>query len=576
MPLSHLLVVCWTALILGGFTAMHAAEPLPAALDAYLDSCQAGYSTEHRMLGMPFQSPGYHSQVPQGTWVHPTRQSLDYAVMLIRRGQPDDLQRGEQIIGKVLSLQVTDPTHEYYGIWPWLLEEPVEQMAPPDRNWADFLGAQLAVLLKEYPDRLSASLLAAMQSSLLHAALEIQQRDVQPGYTNIAIMGGGVCAAAGELLEHEELLRYGRERLRRCVAHTDHHGSFNEYNSPTYTRVALFEAERVLQLVADQATREAAESLRRIAWQVIADSYHPGTGQWAGPHSRTYSDLLSASVAEYLAAQTGATIPVHDPEDDHPATVDAIQHVPCPAELHERFRRLPTDPLEIRRTFIRDANGDDATVGTSWFTADACLGSVNRSMLWTQRRTLIGYWTTPREPVVVFRQRFLHDGKDFASLGVRNQQCGPRVLSLFEPLRNHGSWHPTLDRPADGVFSARDFRVRYELNGRGAAARQLGPAAFELRAGHRRVVVHTPPGRFAGIPVAWRCDTLNDCAVVDGVCYAGEPRAFNFQTLEDVVMMTALELLDDQQTPLAPPTWTGDATSEAAWNVGERTLQVTR
>ncbi|TWU42563.1 hypothetical protein Poly41_08600 [Novipirellula artificiosorum] len=54
-----------------------------------------------------------------------------------------------------------------------------------------------------------------------------------------------------------------------------HRGGFNEHNSPTYTRVALVEAERVLKLVQDPSAREAAESLRQIAWQMIANSFHP-------------------------------------------------------------------------------------------------------------------------------------------------------------------------------------------------------------------------------------------------------------------------------------------------------------
>ncbi|MHB8902948.1 MAG: hypothetical protein ACYC6Y_29660, partial [Thermoguttaceae bacterium] len=182
-----------------------AGESASTKRDAYLESCAGGYSDEHQMLGMPFHSPGYHSQIAEGTWVHPTRQSLAYAVALVDRGDSKDLERAEKIIRKVLTLQVTDPGHPYYGIWPWLLEEPVDKMSPPDRNWADFLGAQIAVLLKEYPERLPGGLVEAMRTSLRHAAVEIRKRDVQPNYTNIAIMGGGVCAAAGELLGDNDL-----------------------------------------------------------------------------------------------------------------------------------------------------------------------------------------------------------------------------------------------------------------------------------------------------------------------------------------------------------------------------------
>jgi hypothetical protein len=244
-----------------------------------------------------------------------------------------------------------------------------------------------------------------MSKSLRHAAIAIRKRNVKPDYTNIAIMGGVVCAAAGELLDDTELLRYGRERLRDCVAHAEYHGNFNEYNSPTYTRVALNEAERALQLIQDHEAREAAEALRRVAWLTIAGSFHPGTGQWAGPHSRTYHDFLSTSLADYIERQTGAKIVRHKLDDSKPTTVDAIQHLPCPADLRDRFNRLPSDPLEIRRTFNRKSNEEDSIVGTTWFTADACLGSVNRSMLWTQRRTLVGYWTIKKDRIAVGESR---------------------------------------------------------------------------------------------------------------------------------------------------------------------------
>lgn len=576
MPPRHL--SCLFCLTLAIITADFAHVAEWSALDAYLERCETDYSAQHEMLGASFNSPGYHSQVPQGTWVHPTRQSLNYAVMLVRRGHPEDLKRAEQVIRKVLSLQVTDPKHEYYGIWPWLLEEPVDEMAPPDRNWADFLGAQLAVLLKQYADRLPEELTDEIRASLRHAAIEIRKRDVQPSYTNIAIMGGGVCAAAGELLDDAEMLAYGRDRLQRCVADAEYHGSFNEYNSPTYTKVALNEAERALQLIEDREARAAAEKLRRIAWQIIADSFHPGTGQWAGPHSRAYDDFLSDATAEYLMQQTGAKITGYRPDASRPAKPEAIEHLPCPDGLRERFRRLPKDPVEIRRTFNRKEKDEDSIVGTTWFTADACLGSVNRSMLWTQRRTLIGYWTIQQDEVAVLRQQFLHDGKEFASMGVRNAQRGPRVLSLFEPLRNKGSWHPTLDRPADGIFTAEDFRVRYELRGEGAAAEQVDANRFELTAGDRRVVVHTLPGRFAGCDVRWVCDTQGDVAVVDGICYQGDPRQFDFGTLDDVALVAAIELLDAGQSGVEPPVlMEAPATPPAAaWAVGAKTLCVSR
>jgi hypothetical protein len=75
----------------------------------------------------------------------------------------------------------------------------------------------------------------------------------------------------------------------------------------------------------------------------------------------------------------------------------------------------------------------------------------------TTRESLIhalAYWKTEDDPAVVLRLRFLHDGRDFASMGIRSIQDGPRVLSKFYPIENAGNWHPSLDRPENGLFHA--------------------------------------------------------------------------------------------------------------------------
>ena len=58
-----------------------------------------------------------------------------------------------------------------------------------------------------------------------------------------------------------------------------------------------------------------------------------------------------------------------------------------PEELASNFHSLPEAPIERRRTFIRHQQPEGSTIGTTWLTSDACLGCVNRSTCWTQRRT---------------------------------------------------------------------------------------------------------------------------------------------------------------------------------------------
>lgn len=536
------------------WSEVRAAETYGSALDAYLEECGDRYSEEHAMLGQAFSSPGYHSTVPSGRWVHPVLPSLDYALGLLMRGGPGDRERAKAILAKVISLQDTDPTSRTYGIWPWLMEEPLTKMSPPDWNWADFCGARLALVLMDHGDALPDDLRQSVRASLGHAAKAIVKRNVGPGYTNIAIMGGGVCAAAGELLGDAALLEYGRSRLEQVVAHTEHHGGFNEYNSPTYTMVALTESERTLHLVRDPATRAAAESLRQMAWKVIAESYHPGTSQWAGPHARSYSDYIFPRVAAYLTQQTGAPIPVHPSADrSRSGELPVAWRLPCPEGLRSRFVSLPDEPLELRRRFIRGGSPETSTLGTTWMTADACLGSVNRGTFWTQCRPVIGYWKTNADPATVLRVRFLHDGKDFASMGVATAQGGGKCLLAAYALQGRGDWHPTLDRPPEGLFEASDFRLRIELVGEEAAVDALGPATWGLRAGKHRAVIHALPGRFAGQAVAWTPGTERDRVLLDAVCYHGPKKSFDFRTLPEVVLAAGLEIQSLDETTSVPP-----------------------
>jgi len=198
------------------------------------------------MLGVEWHGPGYHTRVPNGAWAHPTRESLAYALDLLRTGEGWRVERAATIVRQVLTLQDTDPLSPTYGIWPWLLEEPLAAMAPPDWNWADALPGDLA---------------AEMRASLGHAAWSIFRRNVRLGYTNIAIMGAGVALAAGTLLDEPRLVEYGRRRLRALVEYTADQGGFAEYNSPTYTLVALRECSAIVR----QASRRSHSASARAA-----------------------------------------------------------------------------------------------------------------------------------------------------------------------------------------------------------------------------------------------------------------------------------------------------------------------
>ena len=501
------------------------------------------YDDQTKMICVEFKSPGYHSGVSSGENVHPVRESLYYAVALLQRHQAaldtdsddpgrSDLSKAQQIITTILPLQETDPSRAGYGAWPWLLEEPLAKMDSIDLNWADFCGAALAQIIVEHSSQLEPDLQRKIKTALGHAANAIKQRDVKPGYTNIAVLGGGVCAIAGEVLSEPTLLNYGRDRLNAVVEYTNQLGQFAEYNSPPYGKVVIAECERILQLAQDDRVRASAESLRVSAWQMIADSFHPVTQQWAGPHSRMSRLRLTGTMVDFLNDRTGLAIKAHsEPNPEQPRGYAIIEPRSCPAELIPKFRDQRRDPYQIKRTFIAGNRKQPPTVGTTWFSPSACLGSVSRSSMWVQRNPIVGYWKTEQDSAVTFGVRFLNEGRDFASMEIRSDQAANHVLSTFATLKKRGNWHRSLDRPVDGVFQTSEFRLRYELNGKSVTANRVAGNRFSLAAGDHRVVVSpSPTSQFNGVPLRWEVghNEKTECAYVDGICYSGVRRAFHF------------------------------------------------
>ncbi len=508
------------------------------------------FDTVRNMLLLPFASPGYHSRIEGGSPVHPVRESFIYALALLQRGNPSDQERAAAILKAVLPLQDKTPGSPTCGVWPWLLEESLAEMDAPDLNWADFCGASAGHIVTRHSTQLPPPLLQNLKHSLKLAAQAIRRRDVKPGYTNIAIMGGGVCVVAGEQLQDNALLDYGRKRLESVVQFTQRTGGFNEYNSPPYAKVVIAECERTLQLAKDLRARTAAETIRFLAWETVARSFHLPTQQWAGPHSRNSRVRLRTSSVEFIRTRTGAAITPHPTMQNGPPRGYAVVAARrCPAHLLHHFQQPPTAPQQQRRTFQRDRSRQPMIQGVTWQDDVACLGSVNRSSFWTQRKPLIAYWRTDADPAVVFRVRFLHDGRDFASMGLNTQQLGPRVLAAIHSLTGQGDWHPSLDRPAKGVFSATDLRLRCELLGEDAQAKTISHNRFSLQAGSRKIVLHTPPASFAGAPVVWQPGQSESHAYVDAVFYAGEKRNFNFSAPLPVNCALGIELLHHKAEP---------------------------
>lgn len=532
----------------------------PEDLVSFLEKTEALVHPEWGFPGGKLKSPGYHTKIPDGVVVHSTRSAAKYSLALLQSREAKWIARFPKVWETLLPLQETDPYQATFGIWPWFCEEPLPQMAPPDWNWADFIGAQLAQILRDHREQIPAELFGRLQEALRRAAWSIFRRNVQPGYTNIALMGAVVTAAAGELLGEPMLLDYARSRLTTFAEHTKHHGDFNEYNSPTYTIVAVEELDRMLYLVRDETLRRLAEELRHHAWSVVAEHFHAPTGSWAGPNSRTYGDHLNPVAKRFLAEYAGATFTEAKNEtlqgllEIEGLEADLFPRLPCPQSLRPRFQETFRRPIEIRKRFIRAADDAFSIYGTTFLTDAFALGSVSRDIFWTQRRPLIAHWKTGGQRPAVLRLRMLHDGMDFASGAIFTAQKENRILATAGVTRNRGDFHPSLDRPAEPIFTFRQFVLRFELTAADASG-DLGPTGGSLRAADHCAWITPGVCEIDGKALAWRrgagvnAETETNAAWIECVIWSGEPRAFDLRAMHRIRLAAALELLAKGEAP---------------------------
>ncbi len=530
--------------------------------------------------------PGYHTTIKTGS-VHGTRASLTYATALLETGEGWRSQRAKEILKTVIPLQDQDPDSKTYGLWPWYLEEPLSKMAPPDFNWADFCGTQLLMAWLEHRDRLGRELAQEVRESILHAARSIQRRNVSPTYTNIAIMGTFVTLAAGQEFQVPELRAYARERLRNLYGHITQHGSFTEYNSPTYTLIAIQELSRILRFIRDGRDTELVAGLHELAWKHVATHFHAPTQQWAGPHSRCYeTDLrkrpsLLAFIQAGTAGSAGLTLP-----DPLPLNLEAAQ-VPleCPRRLARLFGALER-PRQVTETFVKASGGKpgskQAVIGTTWLHPKLTIGSVNRGDFWTQRRPLVAYWGNPKQ-VTYLRARFLKDGTDFASALIFTAQNESNILSTVVLSTDHGDRHPSLDPIKNGTITASDLRLRLEFGGDmqdlvAKAMEEKWEKILQIMDRNVRLLLRPMAGRFAGSPVQWDQPELKAVSHLDAVFYQGEQKAIDLNAVNEAFVSFALQEwpYDRKKIPSAAIEFTPlPGMARSYWKVGPLALTVT-
>jgi hypothetical protein len=416
------------------------------------------FDPEHKMisviLGPEYR---YHTKMRECR-AHPTRDSLAYALFLLEEGSKERVERAKEILDRVLNLQVVDPESKWYGIWGWYMEEPPDKMAPADWNWADFNGSLLLVIEFRNGSKLGDALRARVRESIRHAAHSVKRRNVSMSYTNIAMKGTFVTQAAAELLNDEELRVYAKDRMVRLCQAIDETGSFAEYNSPTYALVSLTALTRIRMFVKDAEAKRRSAMLERRLWLHMVSHWDAARKQFAGPMSRCYRNDIGYPA--WLEKALGGRLRLVTPQNRTDDGDTGIHDYRCPVDLADRFLKAAPGK-EHRELFLASPE----TAGTTYFSKDFSLGTVNRGDFWVQRRPLIGFFGDDTRPARTIQLRVVKDGYDFSSGLFFSAQAGPRVLGVINFRSPGGDKHISLDPIKNGEFDCGRLFVEFDIEG---------------------------------------------------------------------------------------------------------------
>lgn len=571
---------------------------LAAAFPRELAKNHERYDEQASLLTRPSSRGGSGEEGP----IHPLRPSLSYAVALLDTGDGAYVDRAIGTIEAVLAHQETDPDADAFGCWPYYAQQSLDELTHVDLNWAVFLGRELIYALADHGDRLPLESRTDIEAALHRAAVCAEERDVIPGYTNIALMSCYVLVKAGEILEEERFLNRGEASLRELVAYTRSHDGFTEFNSPTYTPIALGECGRMLAYFADPNHRRLAETLNEYLWRSIARQYHPETGKLAGPHARAYDDgfhddVGGVSLRSLIYAGTDGAYGVETPDElaflENDPPLDLNWHkliLDCPERYYPYFGGA--GPSFRRRRFYdgdrTDRPAADLTPHEAPGPIEArtvktdglALGTFTRSHCWGQRWPLVAYWGEVDDPGYL-RVRVLRDGKDYLPAVMTCSQYGPHVLGAVGFLTDYFTAGEDEPTPA-GTVELSELCVRFEfgrqfsreitdLEFRNASVDggtgEAGDVTFDVSLLHLAFGEQESSVR---LDAGERHEAVRPSLGFEAVLVDGETRVVDFTDLERAAVVFGLSI---QHPSIRDETATFELTEQGADHLAARALE---
>jgi len=243
----------------------------------------------------------------------------------------------------------------------------------------------LAIILIEYEHQLPRPLVDGIDAVARKAVEGALKRGLKATYANIALMNAFMLCFVGDRLREPEWVEKGEAMAGEIHRLFMLHGTFEEYNSPTYYGVDLYALAEWRVYSSSPLLRRLGAELEALLWTDIARFYHAGLRNLCGPFDRSYGmDMrrYAALLGEWIGLITGmdqAPFPGLDRPFSHSAD---FCFGPCVAILGTQ---APSDARSHLLTFQgerqveRVISDSPRRVATAWLAPKIMIGAEDAS-----------------------------------------------------------------------------------------------------------------------------------------------------------------------------------------------------
>ncbi len=479
---------------------------------------------------------GYHSR-KMGR-VHGTNKSAEYAAAIFYTGEKKYYARAQRVFERLAELQDTDPQSKTFGLWAYYAEESLKDMKAPDYNFADFIGKHFIYVLDRHERELNAHTAEIMRTALKNAVTCSIKRNVSPDYSNISMMSCMTIISAGEILNDSDIKAIGKKRLKKAYEYNMYSNAFSEYNSSTYTPLAIAELTRMMMYFKDEECLKMAHELHDLAWENISSYYSDQIGELAPPQKRCYYDIDDGQLGAFIYLATDGRFGTIDRADKLVLSYLMLP-ISCPEKYIGNFSkngfikkryyrkngiRTPDEDTVI----IRSLDSPDLCAMTS-ITDKYAMGAFDKSDLWNQRRTCSTVWNKNGCHRGI-RLRCINGSYDFCSGVVSADVNADTMAACVGFVNDHGDFHYILDKRKDGIIKTDFLGFRLEVFG-DAGDVELSECedGYFVTDGYIEINIKIPVWTFDGKEAAVRLD--RDNKRIELIAYEGEEKTIDLSKI---------------------------------------------